>query len=128
MALEKSKIVLNTSGLKKLLPSQIHQQGEKQESDFTVFTLIPDLHQHMVLPPFPSLIFDSSIQKILTEVRSMQMDKHIEQQEALSVLEISWHIWGWRVPQLNLVKCGYVRKGWALAYVLPFVFLSLERH
>lgn len=52
----------------------------------------------------------------------MQMDKHIEQQEALSVLEISWHIWGWMVPQLNLVKCGYVRKGWALAYVLPFVF------
>lgn len=77
LALEKSRIARNTSGLKELLPSQIHHQGEKQESDFTAFVLIPDLLQHMALPPFSSLIFDSSILKTLTEVRFMQMDKHI---------------------------------------------------
>lgn len=56
--------------------AQIHHQEEKQDYDFTVFVLIPDLLQHMIFPPslVSSLIFDSSIQKILTEVRFMQME------------------------------------------------------
>lgn len=35
---KKNRIALNILGMKELLPSQIHHWGEKQESDFTVFS------------------------------------------------------------------------------------------
>lgn len=77
MALEKRRIALNTLGMKELFPSQIHHQGEKQESDFTVFLLFQDLLQYVALSLLSSLIFGSSIRKILTEARLTQMAKHI---------------------------------------------------
>lgn len=80
--------------------------------------LIPDLPQHMVLPPFSSFDF-WFLHSENINWGEVYADGESEQQEALSVLGNSWHIWGWRAHQLNLTKCGYGRN---------FVFWSLERH
>lgn len=75
-ALGKSRITLKTLGMKELFPAQIQHWGEKHESDFSEFVLFQDLLQHMLLSPFSSLTFGSSIQKTLTEARFTQMAKH----------------------------------------------------